>query len=166
MDISTLLVGGENISSLIVLESRVPEGRTPATLPIRIGSVEAAAISMGLADTPHERPMTHDLLNDVIDSLGARLLSVAIVDVRGTTFYAQLNLVMPDNRRVNIDCRPSDAFALAVRSGVPILAEESVLYAAMLPDFMAVERDEKDREMERFHDFVESLSPDDFTKSV
>lgn len=166
MDIQTLVVGMGPVASLLVLKSRARNGETPIQLPIRIGAFEAAAISMGVEDAPHERPMTHDLLSTVITSLGAALTGVAIVDVVGTTFYAQLMLTLPDGTSTQIDCRPSDGIALAVRTGAPILAAESVLATATLPDFMGVERDEKDREMERFHSFVESLSPEDFSESI
>ena len=66
---------------------------------------------------------------------------------------------------IEIDCRPSDAIALAVRTGVPILADEKVLETASTPDFNGVEHDEKERDLERFHDFVSSLSPEDFSTS-
>lgn len=162
MDIHTIVVGDGPISSLIVLRTRVAEGEQPTQLPIRIGRVEAAAISMGVGRNPESRPMTHDLLRDVIVKLGATLLSVAIVDVQGTTFFARLILETPSGEHPEIDCRPSDAIALAVRMRVPILADDRVLERATLPDFKGVERAEKDLELERFHDFVESLSPEDF----
>lgn len=164
MDIHTIAVGGGPVPSLIVLTTRSSDGSEPTQLPIRIGSFESMAISMGLEGTPRERPMTHDLLKSLIESLGATLSSVAIVDVHGTTFFAQLQLVTESGRRLNVDCRPSDGIALAVRMGVPILADEEVLNAATLPDFKGVEREEQEQEMERFHDFVESLSPADFTE--
>lgn len=162
MDIQTIAVGGGTIPSLIVLKSRESEERASIQLPIRIGTVEATAISMGLDQLSHDRPMTHDLMVRVIDSLGATLTSVSIVDVNGTTFFAELNLLTESGVRRTIDCRPSDAIALAVRTGVPILAEEQVLEAATMPDFKSVERAEKEQDLARFHDFVESLSPSDF----
>lgn len=166
MDIQTLVVGMGPVPSLLVLKTKTLHGDTPIQLPIRIGSVEAAAISMGIEDTPHDRPLTHDLLRTVINTLGAKLTGVAIVDVVDTTFYAQLMLTLPDGSSRQIDCRPSDGIALAVREGVPIMASESVLETATLPDFMGVERDEQDRELERFHSFVESITPDDFIDSI
>ncbi len=162
MDIHTVVVGDGPISSLIVLRTRVAEGEQATDLPIRIGRIEATAISMGINRPANTRPMTHDLLRDVIVRLGGTLLSVAIVDVQGTTFFARLILETPDGSHPEIDCRPSDAIALAVRMRVPILADDRVLETATLPDFKSVEQAEKNRDMERFHDFVESLSPEDF----
>ena len=162
MDIQTLAVGAGPVPSLIVLRNRPAEGKAAVQLPIRIGPVEAAAISVGLDDTPRARPLTHDLLQNTITSLGAVLEGVAIVDVQGTTFFAQLFLLDELGRRLNVDCRPSDGIALAVRMDAPIYADDHVIEAASVPNFQGVERDEKDRELERFHDFVESLSPEDF----
>lgn len=165
MDIQTIVVGNGPISSLIVLRTQATSESEAVQLPIRIGRVEAAAISMGVGRRQDGRPMTHDLLRDTIVKLGAGLLSVAIVDVRGTTFFARLNLETNDGRHLSLDCRPSDAIALAVRMHVPILADDRVLDTATMPDFKSVEEEEKGRELERFHEFVESLSPEDFAPS-
>ena len=161
MDIQTVVVGGMQMSSLIVLKTSDIHGKE-IHLPIRIGPVEAAAITTGIENHTHPRPFTHDLLSSVIDTLGARLVSVSIVDVRGTTFYATLQLVRADGSRTDLDCRPSDAIALAVRVGVPIYAREQVLDTATMPDFQKVEEAAKQEDLDAFHDFVESLSPEDF----
>ena len=163
MDIESLVVGGGPLASLVVLRSEGSgEDGTAAQLPIQIGSFEASAISMGVASREGGRPMTHDLLKSTISALGASCVSVRINDVRGTTFYAQVELMREDGRQVLVDARPSDAIALAVREEVPVFAEESVLQTASLPDFRGVERDEQERELAEFHDFVETLSPEDF----
>ena len=164
MDIHTIAVGGGPVPSVIVLQSRAVGDETSIQLPIRIGSIEAMAISMGLEGRKQERPKTHDLLNSVIEQLGAKLTGVCIIDVHGTTFYAELMLTTESNRFINIDCRPSDAIALAVRNAAPIFVEEKVLQAATLPDFKGVEQEEQEQELERFHDFVEQLSPSDFAE--
>lgn len=164
MDIHTIAVGGGPIPSVIVLRSRPEADGASIELPIRIGTVEAMAISMGLDVQHHERPMTHDLLLSVITTLDANLSGVSIVDVHGTTFFAELILTTASGRTITVDSRPSDAIALAVRMGAPIFAEEHVLDAATLPDFKGIERAEKEHEMELFHDFVESLSPSDFSE--
>ena len=117
------------MTSLVVLKPR--HGETTSTqLPIRIGTFEAAAISMGVEARAHKRPMTHDLLNNVIRDLGATLTSVVINRVSGTTFYAQLRLVTAAGETISVDARPSDAIALAVRSHKPIFADEKVLETA------------------------------------
>jgi bifunctional DNase/RNase len=162
MDIQSVVVGGGPVASLVILKPRHAEVSSSTQMPIRIGSVEAAAISMGVDGTPQKRPMTHDLLKSVIEGLRASVTSVIIQRVEGTTFYAQIRLVAESGEHVSLDARPSDAIALAVRLHVPILADERVLQTAALPDFGAVERDEREREAEAFHDFVEGLSPDDF----
>lgn len=165
MDIQTIVVGGGPLSSLVVLKPHRRRGNSSVQLPIRIGSVESTAISMGIDGTPHERPMTHDLLRSVIGALGAAVTGVIINDVRGTTFYSQIRMVTAQGDTVTVDARPSDSIALAVRTHTPIFADEHVLDTAAFPDFTAVEKDEEQQEMERFHDFVENLSPEDFNTS-
>lgn len=162
MDIKTVVIGGGPVSSLIVLKPAKQDEKEPLSLPIRIGSVEATAISMGVNPENAARPMTHDLLKSVMESLGGHLRSVVINDVSGTTFFAQLDIVDEQGRQSLVDCRPSDAIALAVRCGAPLYAEKAVLDVAGMPDFGAIEDQEHDQEMQDFHDFVEGLSPDDF----
>lgn len=163
MDIKSVVVGGGPLTSLVVLRTCENGPQEPAReLPIRIGSVEATAITMGVTPRQGGRPMTHDLLSSAIESLGGRCAGVRITSVQGTTFFAQVDLVRMDGEHVYLDARPSDAIALAVRDGVPVFADDSVLSTAALPDFRSVEKDEKDREMAEFHEFVENLSPEDF----
>lgn len=162
MEIQTVVVGGMQLPSLVVLKTRDGDNHR-VTLPIKIGPVEALAITMGIEGDQQKRPLTHDLLSSVINTLGARLSSIAIVDVRGTTFFATLQLIRSDGSRVEVDCRPSDAIALAVRRGVPIYVREQVLETATMPDFQQVERDSEELELQAFHDFVEGLSPEDFS---
>ncbi len=163
MDIESVIVGDGPIASLVVLRSREQEGGHAARqLPIRVGSFEATAITMGANGRRGGRPMTHDLLNSTIAALGAECASVRITAVQGTTFFAQVDLVRSDGEHVFLDARPSDALALAVRNEAPVYAEESVLSAGAMPDFRGVEEDERERELEKFHTFVESLTPEDF----
>ena len=162
MDIQTLAVGAGPVPSLVVLKTHCEDGEEPIQLPIRIGGIEATCITMGLDGEVRTRPLTHDLLRSVIESLGATLTSVAIVDVHDTTFFAQLRMVDQLGRETVVDCRPSDAIALAVRCGAPLFAEQSVLDVAGMPDFGAIEDQEHNQEMQDFHEFVEGLSPDDF----
>ena len=162
MDIQSVVVGGGPMASLVVLKPRLGDGDTSTQLPIRIGRVEAAAISMGVDNSAHKRPMTHDLMQSVIGQLGASLGNVTITNVEGTTFYAQ-RLVATTGEDVYVDARPSDAIALAVRMRAPIFASDEVLSTAALPDFGSIERDEREREAEAFHEFVQNLSPEDFS---
>lgn len=163
MDIESVIVGEGAVASLVVL--RTGEGAVDGAvrqLPIRIGTFEATAITMGTLGRPGARPMTHDLLASAISALGATCVEVRVVSVRGTTFFAQVVLDRADGERVFLDARPSDALALAVREGVPVYADDAVLDAAAMPDFRQVEKDEVAHELEAFHAFVENLSPEDF----
>ena len=163
MDIEGVFVGGGSMTSLVVLRTRdAGEEGAPLKLPICIGSVEAHAITMGVAGRRGARPMTHDLLSSTISALGAQTVGVRIVSVQGTTFFAQLELRTAGGEHVFVDARPSDALALAVRDGVALWAEEGVLRTAALPDFRGVEHEEYARELQEFHEFVEGLTPDDF----
>lgn len=161
MDIQTVVVGGFQMPSIVVLKT--PDDDPSDThLPIRIGPVEAASITEGIERKDGSRPRTHDLLANVVAALDGRVTSVSIVDVSGTTFFATLQLIRPDGTRIDIDCRPSDAIALSVRLGIPIYAREQVLETATMPDFQKVEEDARQSDLEAFHDFVEGLSPEDF----
>ena len=118
-------------------------------LPIWIGAVEASAIAFEQQGVRPARPLTHDLLRDVIGALGARLEAVHITDLRDGVFYAELVFAG--------GARPSDAIALALRSGTTILGEEAVLAEAgiSIPD-------EQEDEVEKFREFLDTISPDDF----
>jgi len=168
MDIHAVIVGGGPISSLLVLCPHDKKGASPQ-LPIRIGPVEASAISIGVEQgiepDPDARPITHDLLANTITALGATLDSVTIKYVKDTTFYATLDLTSASGKSLKLDARPSDAVALAVRMRTPIYADERVLESATLPDFTAVENEEKRAEFNKFHEFVQALSPEDFANS-
>ena len=162
MDIKTVVMGGMHVPSLIVLKSREEAGNRQVNLPIQVGPVEAAAISAGVSADRPSRPLTHDLLISAVDALGGRLISLCITDVHGTTFFSSLKLMLQDGSQTDLDCRPSDGIALAVRRGLPIYVREHVLETATMPDFDAAERAAEESQMQAFHDFVENLSPEDF----
>lgn len=122
-------------------------------LPIWIGQTEANAIVLEQQGVEPERPLTHDLIKNLIDALGHTLKEVRIVALQNGTFYA--DLVFDGDLRVS--ARPSDSVAIALRAGVPIYAEEPVLAEAGL-----VMPDEREDEVEKFKEFLESVSPDDF----
>lgn len=163
MDIQTVVVGGGPISSVIVLRLHDPRGVSSLSLPIKIGTIEASAISLGIDRESTERPLTHDLLRSVLDSLDADIKSVRIVGVRGTTFFSQIELISKEGEHIYVDARPSDAIALAVRTNAPIFADESVLEIAAAPDFTDVEKDVHAQEFEEFRQFIEGVSPEDFS---
>ncbi len=122
-------------------------------LPIWIGQSEASAILIQQQGVEPPRPLTHDLIKNLITELGHKLREIRIVDLKDGVFYA--DLIFEDNVRVS--ARPSDSVAIALRAGVPIYAEESVLAEAGL-----VMPDEREDEVEKFKEFLESVSPDDF----
>src|SRR5687768_6510674 len=111
-----------NIPCLLLREAE-GAGRV---LPIFIGSPEATAIAFALEEVETPRPMTHDLIKDLLDELGARVERVVVSDLRDSTFYADIVVSMAGTVH-SISARPSDAVAIAVRSGCPVFAEEGVL---------------------------------------
>lgn len=142
-----------------------PEERlesTPNMLQLHIGMADAAAIAAAV-EHGNERPLTHELLAHTIEALSGKLLSVSITRVEATTFFATLDVKTPDGAIHHIDARPSDAIALALNSEVDILASEDLLEQAGTPDFEAIEHQEHERQVEEFHNFVESLNPEDFS---
>ena len=164
MVIRSIAVCSPPAPSIVVLHPLRAEAGLPDSLPIRIGSYEATAISMGLEQSALPRPMTHDLLVSVISELEGRVQEIRIVEVHGTIFFAQIVLVDAEGELRFVDARPSDAIALAVRMHVPIYCERDVLLTASLPDFNAIEHDQREQEMSSFHSFVENLSPEDFAE--
>jgi len=128
-------------------------------LPIWIGAVEATAIALAQQGVVPARPLTHDLLKDVLDGLGAELTAVTITDLRDGIYFADLQF----RNGVTVSARPSDAIALAIRAGTTIFAEESVLAEAgvAIPDEADGDA-EVDVEMERFREFLDQVSPEDF----
>ena len=125
-------------------------------LPIWIGPVEATSIAFALQGVVTARPMTHDLLRDVLGSLEVAVDRVVVTDLRDGTFYADIHM---DNAGtgVVVSSRPSDAIALAVRGTVPIYAEEAVLEEAGIEI-----EDDEEQEVERFKSFLDNVTPEDF----
>jgi len=122
-------------------------------LPIWIGQAEATAIILEQQGVEPVRPLTHDLVKNLVEAFGRTLKEVRIVDLREGTFYADLVF----DRNLRVSARPSDSIAVALRVGCPIYAEERVLDEAGL-----VIPDDREDEVEKFREFLESVSPDDF----
>ena len=131
-------------------------------LPIYIGPEEARAIALALEGVTTPRPMTHDLLRDVLGALDVDVVSITVTELRESTFYAELELRLGD-RTVRVSSRPSDAVALAVRVGAPIFASEQVLADAGMPGGDD-EGDGEDEEeiVDQFRDFIDQVNPEDF----
>ena len=127
-------------------------------LPIWVGIFEANAIALQIENIATPRPMTHDLLRNVIEDLKATVLKVVVCDLQDNTFYALIYLSLR-GETVAIDARPSDAIALALRTRAPIFVEEAVIENAKTVDFSSEKND-----ADRLHKWLESLDPDDLGK--
>ena len=137
-------------------------------LPIFIGQCEADAIAWKMNAVPFPRPMTHDLLESIIATLGATVSHIYVSDLSNSTFYARIILETADKGILELDSRPSDAIALAVRVGVPIFAAEEVMrQASVVPSppiesrLTSVSHPPEADELGAFADFIDSLDVDD-----
>ena len=128
-------------------------------LPIWIGHPEAAAILMKLQGQATPRPMTHDLVVEILDELETNCAQVAITELRDNNFFATITLKIGE-KEIEIDSRPSDALALAVRSESPIFAAEDVIAESAIEFEHEVEDTEE--VVDRFKDFLDQVSPEDF----
>ena len=177
MTIDSIRVSLMNYQRVVILKEKASE----RYLPIWIGPAEADAIAVKLQGATVPRPLTHDLLRSVIDSLGATIEAIVVNDLKSDTFYAKIMLNV-DGRQIEVDARPSDALALAVRAEVPVYADETVLdKAGILLDEETgkpiieeggeagggekrVSDDEMKTKMSAFYDFINTLDLDDFDK--
>ncbi|MEZ4669085.1 MAG: bifunctional nuclease family protein [Anaerolineae bacterium] len=142
-------------------------------LPIWIGPCEAEAITVKLQDLPTPRPLTHDLLRSAIRELGGKIVHILISDLRQEVYYARIVIDIAGDQ-IEIDSRPSDAIALAVRAAVPIFVHESVMDKAAREPDEDIEQEaisdsgtEKvdDKQLSAFADFVDTLDLDDLEDS-
>ena len=131
-------------------------------LPIWIGHPEAASILMKLQGASTPRPMTHDLLCDMLEQLGASISRITVTELRENAFYAQITVIQ-DGQEIEVDSRPSDAIALAIRAEAPIFAADDVIAESAI-EFEGEEVDEEQLEAEvvRFRRFLEDVTPDQF----
>ena len=171
MVIESIRVSLMNYQRVVILK----EKESDRYLPIWIGPAEADAIAVRLQDVAVSRPLTHDLLRSVIDAFGGNVQYIVVNDLANDTFYARI-IMDVDGRTLEIDSRPSDAIALAVRVQAPIFAEETVLEKAgvRLDQETGDEKADaegrsegKEEELEKlspFRDFIESLDMEDFEK--
>jgi uncharacterized protein len=127
-------------------------------LPIWVGIFEANAIALQIENVATPRPMTHDLLRNIIQDLNASVQKIVVCDLQDNTFYALIYLNL-NGGTVAIDARPSDAIALALRTRAPIYVEETVIDNAKTFDPVPEKADS-----ERLHKWLESLDPDDLGK--
>ena len=128
-------------------------------LPIWIGQPEAAAILMKLQGASTPRPMTHDLVTDILGQLDAQVTRITVTELRENTFYAQITVQM-DGQEIEVDSRPSDAIALAIRAEAPIFAADSVIEESAI-EFEGEEVNEEEMVAE-FKKFLDHVSPEEF----
>jgi hypothetical protein len=132
------------------------------SMPIWIGLLEATAIASELEKISFSRPMTHDLLKNVLEVMGAKVEKVVVCDLKDNTFYALIHLLR-DGCKLTIDARPSDAIALALRCESPIFVSDEVVERSMKVE-VAGKEEVKGDEGRKWTDILESLSPEDFGK--
>ena len=177
MTIDSIRVSLMNYQRVVILK----EKDTDRYLPIWIGPAEADAIAVKLQGATVPRPLTHDLLRSVIDSLDATIEYILVNDLKSDTFYAKIILNVGE-QQIEIDSRPSDALALAVRADAPVYADEAVLdKAGIMMDSetgkpigeekeeaggekKTVNDEEMRTKMSAFYDFINTLDLDDFDK--
>jgi uncharacterized protein len=125
-------------------------------LPIWIGAAEAAAIALSLQGVVTPRPMTHDLLKNILEALAVQVQKLVVTELRDSTFYASIEMQRAAES-FEVSSRPSDAIALAVRMSIPIFASEEVLdeAAILIPG-------DEDEEVEKFREFLDNVTPEDF----
>lgn len=146
---------------IVLLREVGGEGRI---LPIFIGGAEAAAIAFVLEGVSTPRPLTHDLMRDLLEVLDAQLVRLVLTDLHDGTFLAELDLSTPQGTRT-LSCRPSDGIALALRTSSPIVATEKLLAeAGQVPviEEPDIDPEDADEVVEQFRDFIEHVDPEDF----
>src|SRR3954447_21252885 len=129
-------------------------------LPIWIGHPEAAAILMKLQGASTPRPMTHDLVNDLLQQLDVQVVRITVTELKENTFYATVTVAQDGGAEIEVDSRPSDAIALAVRAEAPIFAADSVIEESAI-EFEGEEPDEE-KIVNEFKSFLDTVTPDEF----
>jgi bifunctional DNase/RNase len=150
----------DNVPVVLLKES----GGGGRTLPILIGHEEATAIARAIQGIEPPRPLTHDLLRDLLANLEVEVESIVITELVDAIFYAEIRM-RRDGRPYVVSSRPSDAIALAVRVGTPIHAEESLLDAeayVLHDEDEEVDEEEQEEVIEQFQRFIEDIRPEDF----
>ena len=157
MQLSAIRVELPSNTPVVLLQESGNGGRT---LPILIGHQEATAIAYALQGIETPRPMTHDLMKDLLVSLGVHVEGVVITELRNGIFFAEIRMRHHGEPYI-VSSRPSDAMALAVRIGVPIYAEDELLDEEGMP--LLEDNEEQEEEVVReFQQFIENVRPEDF----
>jgi len=132
-------------------------------IPIWIGLFEASAIATQMEGIDLARPMTHDLMNGILKILDVKVLKIIINDLKNNTFFATIH-ILKDDLPIEVDARPSDAIALALRAGAPIFVDEKIIERSTNVDFGKKSADLHKCTKEELEDFLENLSTEDFGK--
>ena len=133
------------------------------SLPIWVGIFEANAIALELEKIATPRPMTHDLIKNILETIDARVLKVVVTDLKDNTFFAALHLQVGENE-YTVDARPSDAIALALRVSAPIYVDEEVVRKAKTLDVSKDAEPVKGDDPERLREWLQNIKPEDFEK--
>jgi hypothetical protein len=158
MVISGLTVDPMTNSPIVILK----ETEGDRTLPIWIGLLEATAIASELEGITFSRPMTHDLLKNIMELMEVKVEKVEVCDLKNNTYYA-LTHIVHKGKEHSIDARPSDALALSLRVGAPIFVAEEVIEKSKQIDLKA-EPEDKSEQGKKWQDILEKLNPEDFGK--
>lgn len=158
MNLASIRVQLPDNTPVVLLQEK---GESRRTLPILIGQQEATAIAFALQGVETQRPMTHDLIRDLLTNLGVHVEGVVVTELRDGIFYAEIRMTA-QGHSYTVSSRPSDAMALAVRLDRPIFVEEALLDAE---GYVLQDQDEEvaqDEIINQFSRFVEDLRPEDF----
>ena len=158
VSIAGLTMDPASNTPIIILKSEENE----QAIPIWIGLLEATSIASALQHIKYERPMTHDLFKNFTELLDISVDKVEVCDLRENTFYARIYFVS-EKSNFDMDARPSDAIALALRYDAPIFVEDSVMKKSKMPDG-EMEVMDTSEEGKKWADYLENLSPEDFGK--
>lgn len=158
MVISGLTVDPVTNSPIVILK----EINGDKTLPIWIGLLEATAIASELEGIKFSRPMTHDLLKNIMAQIDVKVNKIEVCDLRNNTYFAMIYLDH-NGKEIIIDARPSDALALSLRMGAPIFVSEEVMNKSTQVD-MKADPEDKSEQGKRWQDILERLNPEDFGK--
>ena len=159
--IASLAVDPRSSQPVILLKPLDEAPGEGMLLPIWIGQPEATSILLALEGAELPRPLTHDLMKNLLDTLDAHVDRIEITHVDEGTFFAEITLSAPA-RTIQVDARPSDSIALAIRVGAPIFVAESVMREAAVPDESAAIPTDEEAELEAFRTFLDSVDPEDF----
>ncbi len=159
MTVKGLTIDPLTSTPIVILKDA--EGKN--TVPIWIGLMEASAIATEMEKIQLSRPMTHDLMRNILESLEAKVVKIVVNDLKDNTFYALIH-IMVGSQEIVVDSRPSDAIALALRTDSPILVDKKVIAKSRKVDLTKEEGLSEEENKKRWAEILEKLSPEDFGK--